>query len=361
MGSIRTRTLANGARAYLARYRATDGKEHTRQFSRKKDAESFLAANEHALESGSWIDPDRGKLTLAEYYAEWEKARLHLKPTSRSREASLWRTHIAPEFGDRELARIEREHVKAWAARLAASTLASDTVGKAVRLLGQMLREAVDDRRIAQNPAERIKMPRPASPSMQFLTKAQLDVVVSHVPEHWRPLVRFLGWSGLRFGEAAGLRWADVDLARGRVTVRGNLVEDRGALIYQDMPKSRAGRRVVPIPTFIAQDLAALTQPNPEFTDLVFHTPDGSPVRVSNFRDRIWKPAVRSAGFTTLRLHDLRHTAISFWADAGLPMHEVSKRAGHSSISTTFDRYSHLFEHAEEKFSEALDRYASCR
>jgi len=73
-------------------------------------------------------------------------------------------------------------------------------------------------------------------------------------------------------------------------------------------------------------------------------TADPRCIRTSNFRTKVWLPAVRAAGLDPLRPHDLRHTAVALWIAAGANRKEVAVRAGHTSVSFTLDRYAHLFE-----------------
>ena len=87
---------------------------------------------------------------------------------------------------------------------------------------------------------------------------------------------------------------------------------------------------------------------------LIWTSPQGDPLR-TNFRSRVWLPAVKRAGLDGLRLHDLRHTAVSLWIEAGANPKAVATWAGHSSVSTVFDRYGHLMPGTEDPVMDALD------
>jgi integrase len=87
----------------------------------------------------------------------------------------------------------------------------------------------------------------------------------------------------------------------------------------------------------------------------VFTAPAGGPLRVKHFRQRIWYPAVEEAGLTSLRIHDLRYTAVALWIAAGGNPKAVSARAGHSSVSFTLDRYGHLHPEADAVLRDHLD------
>ena len=87
----------------------------------------------------------------------------------------------------------------------------------------------------------------------------------------------------------------------------------------------------------------------------VFTSDKGGTLRTSNFRAKVWLPAVRAAGLAPLRPHDLRHTAVALWIAAGANPKEVSVRAGHTSVSFTLDRYGHLFEGHDLELRDRLD------
>ena len=89
--------------------------------------------------------------------------------------------------------------------------------------------------------------------------------------------------------------------------------------------------------------------------DFVFAGPKGGALRVSVFRSRFWRPAVRAAGLDGLRIHDLRHTAVALWIAAGANPKEVAARAGHTSVSFTLDRYGHLYPESDLALRDRLD------
>ncbi|MGH8904511.1 MAG: hypothetical protein ACRDYA_23220 [Egibacteraceae bacterium] len=85
------------------------------------------------------------------------------------------------------------------------------------------------------------------------------------------------------------------------------------------------------------------------------HCAEGGPLRRSNFRHKVWLPAVRALGFDGLRIHDLRHTAVALWIVAGANLLEVKRRAGHERSSFRMGRYGHLFLNADEDLARRLD------
>jgi integrase len=132
------------------------------------------------------------------------------------------------------------------------------------------------------------------------------------------------------------------------------VVEVRGEL-YMGPPKTRAGRRIVTLPRSVVEELAEYLGPVGEAEAWVFTADKGGVLRPSNFRVKVWLPAVRVAGLAPLRPHDLRHTAVALWIAAGANPKEVSVRAGHTSVAFTLDRYGHLFPGHDDELRGRLD------
>jgi len=141
---------------------------------------------------------------------------------------------------------------------------------------------------------------------------------------------------------------------RGTVDVAEIVVEVRGQL-YTGPPKTRAGRRTIGLPRAVMEELAAHIGPVGPADGYVFTAERGGVLRTSNFRTKVWLPAVRAAALEPLRPHDLRHTAVALWIAAGANPKEVAVRAGHTSVSFTLDRYGHLFEGHDAELRERLD------
>jgi integrase len=150
---------------------------------------------------------------------------------------------------------------------------------------------------------------------------------------------------GLRVSELAGLRRKNLDRRARTVRVTDNAVEVRGEIVW-GAPKTRAGRRTVPIPARVAdvcaQHVETFVAADPDA--LRFPGAGGGVLRAGQWRSRHWYPAVRDAGLMPLRPHDLRHTAVALWIAAGPNPKQIATWAGHTSVSVVLDRYGHLFE-----------------
>lgn len=196
-----------------------------------------------------------------------------------------------------------------------------------------------------------VKLPRlQAQKDHMFLTHEQLGRLAA-AAGRYSTLIRTLAYTGLRWGEVSALRVRDVDLSRRRMDVR-RAFADIGGRVVEGTPKSHQAR-TVPLPRWLAAELAPLVD-SKELDDLVFTSPDGGPLRKSNFRRRAWAPAVRAAGLDGLTPHGLRHTAASLYISAGTPPKVVQRILGHASITVTLDLYGHLYPDEMDTWADRL-------
>lgn len=351
MASIVKREGPRGV-SYLVRYRLDSGEQRSKAFRTKKEAEAFASITEADKVRGELIDPRSGKVTFADWWAEWWPTTVNLRASTRARDESYARNHLLPHFGPVALSDIDHMAVKRWVADLSASGLAPATVVKAAQIFGKAIGAAVDAGRIRTDPTARVELPKVEREEMRFLTPDEVATLVDSMAPQYRALVLVGAYCGLRIGELAGLKRDRVDLLRRRLEVAEIATEVRGHIVIGP-PKTRAGRRSVPIPRFVADALAehlAVTS-----GDIVFPSPDGGYLRSNNFRRRYWHPAVTAAGLDGLTPHALRHTAVAFWIDAEASPKEIAARAGHASVVTVLDRYGHRLPGTEDKVTDALD------
>lgn len=361
VASIRVKQLSNGSRAYLVRFRTADGSERTRQFSRRRDAETYAHAIELERAQGSFIDPRLGRITVDEWFHRWwPTAAVALRPTTRSRDELVYRLHISPTFGSRQLGRVDRTSAREWAQGLGnpdGAALSPASATKAVQVFNKLMRAAVEDRLIAVNPIERLPMPRIERTEMRYLAADEVWRLADEIDERYRAFVLLGGYGGLRLGEMLALRWGRVDLLRRRITVAETLTDLNGAISFGP-PKTKASIRTVAVPGFVAEELSRLAVAPVDKNALVFRSPDGHPIRPGLFRRRFWHPAVEAAGLEPLRIHDLRHTAVSLWIAANANPKQVAVRAGHTSVAVVLDRYGHLYKDHDDALIGALEATA---
>jgi len=174
----------------------------------------------------------------------------------------------------------------------------------------------------------------------RFLTREQLRRLLTEIPNNWRPLFELVASTGLRISEAIALRVmdADLDADRPRIHVRRAIVD--GQLTA---PKSRHGRRTIPISHGLAEQLVAVATGRGE-SELLFVGAQGAALRPGNLRYRVMIPAAERAGVPWARFHTLRHTCASLLIDAGASPLRLQRWMGHHSAAFTLDNYGHLID-----------------
>lgn len=346
---------------YQVRYRAPDGRSRRKHFDRLQSARDFVASVEDARRRGTYVEDRHGRQTLEAWWGEWWPTCVGLRPSSRARDEVYWRCHIRPAFGDVALARIEHQQVRAWLARLTTpkpdgAGLAPASAAKALQVLRKCLAGAVRARRIPHDPTEGITPPKVEHQEMRFLDPDEIATLADAIDPRYRSFVLVGAYGGLRLGELAALRRHRVDLLRRGVDVVETLVEVRGHHAVNP-PKTKAGRRWVPLPRFVVDELDGHVA-GIEGDGLVFPSPDGHYMRQSAFRRRVWLPALKRADLGHLRIHDLRHTAVSLWIATGADPKQITTWAGHRSVVTLFDRYGHLLRREHDDVTDRLDALA---
>lgn len=362
---IDKRSTRSGEARYEVRVRGTDGKERSRTFRTKKEAERHERAHHAAIDTGVWIDPRSGRVTLATWAREWQRTVVHLRPRTRKIYDVNLRIHILPALGSYELAKLTPSMLRAWLSDVSAKNgrkgkpIAPGTVAQAYRTLNRVLVAAVNDELIGRNPLQGVKPPQVEAQPMRFLTHDDVATLGVAVDGRYRSFVYVAAYTGLRAGELMALRRSHVDLLRRTITVVEQVQYiDRRHIVSS--PKSAAGRRSVAMPRLVADELEEhlrrLPVPGPDA--LVFPAPEGGYLHLENFRKRIWLPAVTQAGLAPLRIHDMRHTCASLAIAAGADVKVLQRMLGHASAALTLDRYGHLLPGQAESVAERLDLLA---
>ncbi len=351
MASIRRHP--NALTHWQVRYRDTSGRQRTKNFSKRSDAEKFAATTEADKVRGDWSDPRLAKTTFGEWCTRWEAARLGRRASTRARDMSVLQNHILPVFAERQLGGIQPADLRQFVSDLTSAGYAAASVRKAYQLLAGALDSAVDDGLIPRSPARNIALPKIEHVEVRFLSADQISVVANAIDPQFRALVLTAGYTGLRAGELSALKLDRLQLLRRSLTVAETLSDVQGRLTFGP-PKSNASRRTVSLPAALCDELGRHLRQFP--TDsLVFQAPDGGPLRWTNFRRRHWQPAVAAALGFPVRFHDLRHSHAALLIAAGEHPKVIQQRLGHASIRTTLDTYGHLFDGLDEAAADRLD------
>jgi len=352
MASVEDYRTASGAKRYRARYRDPDRKQRDKWgFTTKRAAEEFLATVTVSKLRGEFIRPEDSRVTIGELAVPWMASQVHLKPSSLRPLEIAWRLHVAPTWEDVAVSEVRHSEVQRWVNKLD-GTRGATTVLRAYGVLASILDVAVKDRRVLANTARGVNLPRKKRKEHPYLSHAQVETLAGNAGEHGT-LVRFLSYTGLRWGEAVGLRVMDLDMLRRRVKVQQNAVMVNGTYIV-GTPKSHEARSV-PFPEFLSEALAKMCEGKPR-TATVFG--DGRAfLPFPDNRTGWWVRALEaSVGVPNLTRHDLRHTAASLAVSSGANVKAVQRMLGHASAAMTLDVYADLFDDDLDGVATALNQ-----
>ncbi len=352
-------------------------------YASKKEAEAELAKVAGAIAGGTHVEASR--LLVDDFLrTQWLPA---IRPTIRETTYLSYvghvDTHLSPALGRIPLQQLSPAHLNAFYAKLLSEKrkgralpenrgkyqeprpLAPATVRRIHATLHRALRDAVRWNLIARSPADAADPPRAvgcAGAKVEVWSIADLKAfLASEHASRFYPLWLLLITTGLRRGEALGLRWQDIDLEGGTLAVRQTRVQ----LNYQTVtstPKTQKGRRLVALDPETRKVLAALRDVRTEERareqrclgpeEIVFTNEHGEPLHPARCTC-LFVRAMKKAGVPKIRLHDLRHTHASLALSAGVHPKVVSERLGHANIGITLDTYSHCLP--------ALSEEAACR
>jgi integrase len=333
-----------------------NGRRDRRHVSAAKRVD--VVAKVRALEAkrdAGMVDAAGRAPTVGEWLDHWLDNIAARKVRARTLESyrSTVRLHLRPGIGHYRLDRLQPEHLERLYGALADKGLSPASILRAHRVLSRSLRVAAQRGKVARNVATLVDPPAAKRPETALPLSAQEARKVMTAAMSHRNAAR---WTvalavGLRQSEALALRWADVDLDKGTLTVRRGLHRVSGQGLVYEEPKADRSRRTLALPAQLVDALRAhraaqleeriAAGPLWQDHDLVFAQPNGRPIeRKSDWR--AWKALLSDAGVREVRLHDGRHTAATLLLSEGVHPRVVMEVLGHAQMRTTTDTYSHV-------------------
>lgn len=335
----------------------------------KRDAERRLAELLHQLDTGTFMKP--GKTTVAEYLERWlqDYARPNLSPRTAEVYSYIIERHVSPVLGRLSLTQLKPEHLQRYYADKQAASLSPQTIRHHHTLLHKALKTATEWGLLLRNPVDAVSPPRVHRAEVQFWTAVEVARFLEVIRDSlYYPVFYLALYTGMRRSELLGLRWSDVDLFLGQLSIDRGLHVVRGGDVIFTQPKSTKSRRTValsPATVLMLRDHKKEVQQRYNLfgvvltdQDFVFAHMDGTPL-LPNSVSHAWIRLVRIAGVKPISFHGARHTHASLMLKQGIHPKVVQERLGHSTIAITLDTYSHvapgLQETAARRFDEALD------
>ncbi|MEX5718481.1 tyrosine-type recombinase/integrase [Geodermatophilus maliterrae] len=330
---------------YRPQFRDPSGRQVAKSFALKRDAQRWLDEQTAHVARGTYVDPGAGRITFAEFYANWSERQVWAPGTVLAMRLAA---NSVP-FADVPLRSLRRSHVEGWVKGMVNRGLAPGTVHTRMNNVRAVLRGAVADKLIPIDPSVGVALPRRRRPqaAMTLPTAAQVGAVLDAADPAFRPFVALCAFAGLRLGEAAGLRVEDIDFLRRTLTV-ARQVQRAGRGQVEVRPPKYGSERVVFLAPGLVDMLAAHVAAQSRDRGWMF-TGEGDQPPHQNTVGHRWRTATAAAGVSGLRLHDLRHFYASGLIATGCDVVTVQRALGHSSATTTLSTYSHLWPSAEDR------------
>lgn len=346
-------TLPNGKRKY---------------YYAKSQAEAVDKLNDAKRDQERGRDLSRKSQTVAAFLTDWlTDVKPSIRPSTYQSYAGHVNNHLIPAFGKIKLDKLSPADVRRMMRDLAAQKLSPRTITYARAVLRQALNQALKDGLVTRNVATLTDPPKAETYHVEPLTAVQARKLITESnKDRLGPLFAVAMMTGLRQGELLALRWQDVDLGGGMLTVRHTLTRVDGKLALTP-PKTTKSRRTLNLPAAavaalkdqrkrqLAERLFAGSRWQGEQWNLVFASTIGTPLNPSNMVHRL-QAILKEAKLPRQRFHDLRHCCASLLLAQGVPAKTIMEQLGHSQISLTLNTYAHLTPALLKDAADALDR-----
>ena len=343
--SIERRQRKDGP-VYRVAWRDGQGRQKSKTFTRRRDAEAFEAKVRLAKRQGELASLDAGRQPFRAFSEEWWDTHAQTTLTPKTRELYKWLldSQLRPRIGDVQLRALTAEQIQRSVAAMLAEGVPVETTRKALTLLRGMLERAAEWGRIQHNPArfvrkpapERKRLPEPLAPAQVEKLRARM---LANGSIRDATLVSVLAYAGLRPGEALALTWGDV----GKQTIRVDKAVSLGAIKSTKNRQSRTVQLLAPLGADLAEWRLASGRPGND--KLVFPTPAGTPWSDSdlrNWRRRRFTKAATAVGIDAVP-YSLRHSFASLLVAEQRNLAEIAGQLGHS-LMVLSSTYAHVIE-----------------
>lgn len=380
-------------------YRWTDKTGKRRRVYAKTLEELREKEKEIERDKSDGIKAEARYVTVNELFDLWKQIKRGLKDNTFQNYQYMYNTFVRPEFGKKRISTLKKTDVKRFYNYLADERgLQASTIDSIHTVLHQVLDMAVDDSYIRNNPSNNVLKELKQShvfktEKRKALTRPQQDLLLdflqrNHTYNHWYPIFAVMLGTGLRVGEATGLRWCDIDLDKGMVDVNHTLVyychrhevEKNGCYFNVNTPKTETSTRQVPMMDFVKE--AFLKEKKYQetmgveckftvdgYTDFIFVNRFGN-VQHQGTLNKAIRRIIRDCNDEVLMkgeddpvllphfsCHTLRHTFTTRMCEAGVNVKVIQDTLGHADIATTLNIYADVMKELKQTEFIGLDEF----
>ena len=336
---------------WQARWTDRTGTEHAATFATKDGAETHL----RRIDTGEQVVDAHG-LTFRAYAERWLAGQLQQRDQTSTLVERYLRRMVYPQFGDRSLADIDRQHIQSAVTEWTA-TYSAGVVKVAYGYVSTIFKHAVDDRIVQFSPCSRISLPRKQTVKVRPLQRGQVLAIRDAMPPHYRHMVEVAAATGLRQGELRGLTLDRVNLETGELNVDRQLLDRFGDVPVFGPPKTESSIRPLQIPQSAVDAFRAHLDEFPVTNEwgLIFVNKNSLPMRRRE-ASGVWQSRAERLGLPARSgWHDLRHYCASLLIAAGLSPTAVAEWLGHKNAIETLATYAHLWPSDHGRIIAAID------
>jgi len=336
----------------------------------RKEAQNWLRGINNQIDNGLTLKGAKTK--YGEFLKEWlASCKQRLAPSTNYSYNQLARTYILPVLGNVRIRDLTPSMIQRFYNEKVAEGVGLRTVQKTHTVIHASLNAAMQMGLIGRNPDDATQPPRPVPKEKRILTQDEarkLLQVAERTNDRNYALYYTAIVTGMRQGELLGLRWQDVDLAKGKLHIKYSLTRLPGGGLKLQKPKTKSSQRTVKLGNETVTVLRKQKQRIKiekeraghlwQDTSHVFPSSVGTALDPSNL-NRQFKKLLKKAGLRKVRFHDLRHTAASLMLNNGVDVLVASQRLGHAKPSITLDVYGHLMPSIQAEAADVMDNLVS--
>ena len=342
------------------------GKRKRRLIYCATQAEALEAVRDNLVKHPPKKAPVGKSQTLAAYLANWVIAvRDDVEETTHRSYSQTIELHVLPYLDEVELADVDGDSIRKLYAAIRRAGTSASMCKRIHTILRIALNAAVMERAIPSSPLVTVKAPKHNSRPIESLTESQARDFLAAVKGHRLEGLFVLALTcGMREGELFATRWQDVDILNQTIQVRQSLREVNGKL---DIAKPKGGKvrsiEIGALATAAMERRLALAKREGHNSEYCFPSPRGQWLRKSNFLRSAYAPLREKAGLpTTVRFHDLRHSAASLALRTGVvDTKTLQEQLGHADVATTLRIYAHTSPALHRAAARAMDELLAPR
>ena len=328
---------------WVAEILLPDGKKKRKRNKLQRVVRSWLEKEKEALRHGMWVTNENTLYSdFLDRYMK-EVASHNLRPKALENYAYAIKNHVKPNLGDMRIVAIRPDHLQHLYSKLLESGLSKYTVKYVHAIIRKTLGTALKWGLVNRNVADAVSPPTPEIHEIKPLTVAEVKQLLKVLEgDRLYAFYVLISTSGMRKGEALALQKSDLSLDTGIITVKHSLAQIYGKGLVLGEPKSEKSRREIALPPFTIKVMRKHLMNHPSSSSYVFATSRGTPFSPRNILRHL-KSKLKEAGLPeSTRIHDLRHSFISWLLASGTSIRDVQTIAGHAQASTTLSIYSHV-------------------